>query len=648
MIPQRDGSRTVESTVEGESVALGIDEAAIPLVMDALSNLYEDPVLAYIRELSTNAADSHIQAGVERPIEVSTPTGLRPVFSVRDWGVGLSAEDIRRIYTQYGASTKRDSDAVVGMLGFGCKAPLASADQFTVVGVQDGRRVVVVIVRNEDGSGRADIVEEAETDQPNGVEVQVPADEYEGVEDRARDFFRFWQPGTVLLDGQDPTGIPGAYRLSDTLRLAKLESYHRDLIVMGGVAYPTTDLYIRKGSGYSLVAEVEIGAVQFTPSREALRDTEITRATLERVAADYEAEREAAIQRDVDAAESYADAWQAYRSASAALGVDEERPRWNGAPLPRGLRHTRGTNLWTVPRVEGYRRRSGASRTTELSPGEIEDALWITGFTNRTWTKHMRDKVEAYLEDREIDIPWERLILTERDWLPMRAWISGEPTVLNWADIRAFKIPGRTVQRTKSAGTYEVYTTSAYAVTTPADELPSEHLYHTAGRGRYYVTGLLDALPEGATVVRLPANRKDKYERLFPHSQDARAAALAHARETWTNAPEADRRAILWDGSSYEDALRLIDPDTVEDPALAELARAVRVEHEIDERVQAAYSYLNGDLPEGSEPELPPEDEPIGERYPLLPMSVGGWSDPKVDEKHLLMYVNAVYREENQ
>ena len=76
-------------------------------------DLYSDPELAVIREYSTNAFDAHIEAGVTRPIEITTPTHLCPFFKVRDYGFGLDVEDIREIYSQYGASTKRESDDVV-------------------------------------------------------------------------------------------------------------------------------------------------------------------------------------------------------------------------------------------------------------------------------------------------------------------------------------------------------------------------------------------------------------------------------------------------------------------------------------------------------------------------------------------------------
>lgn len=64
MIPERTGV-TVDSTVQGEDVAMSIDQSALAHIMNVLTDLYVDPELAVIREYSTNALDSHI-AGYNR------------------------------------------------------------------------------------------------------------------------------------------------------------------------------------------------------------------------------------------------------------------------------------------------------------------------------------------------------------------------------------------------------------------------------------------------------------------------------------------------------------------------------------------------------------------------------------------------------
>lgn len=83
--------------------------------------LYSNKIRAIIRELSTNAYDSHVAAGkAQVPFTVNIPNVLAPWFSVRDYGVGLSHDEVLSIYTSYFTSTKSDSDDFVGALGLGC------------------------------------------------------------------------------------------------------------------------------------------------------------------------------------------------------------------------------------------------------------------------------------------------------------------------------------------------------------------------------------------------------------------------------------------------------------------------------------------------------------------------------------------------
>src|SRR6476469_3924392 len=142
----------VTSTLQGVKISMKINEDALTHIMSFLTDLYSDPEMAVIREYSTNAYDAHVEGFVDRPIEVTLPTNLSPFFRVRDYGAGLDEDDIREIYSQYGASTKRESNDVNGMLGLGCKSALTYTDQFTLTGIKNGICTEVAISRDENGS----------------------------------------------------------------------------------------------------------------------------------------------------------------------------------------------------------------------------------------------------------------------------------------------------------------------------------------------------------------------------------------------------------------------------------------------------------------------------------------------------------------
>ena len=57
-----------------ENINASIDAEDFPFLAEMLNGLYSDPIAAVEREYATNALDSHIDAGVTRPVEVTLPT----------------------------------------------------------------------------------------------------------------------------------------------------------------------------------------------------------------------------------------------------------------------------------------------------------------------------------------------------------------------------------------------------------------------------------------------------------------------------------------------------------------------------------------------------------------------------------------------
>ena len=107
---------------EGEtqqSIGMTLDLDSAQILMQMLSkNLYSDSIGSTIRETTSNALDSHRRAGVDKPIIVSLENvNGNYEFSVEDFGLGLDADDVENIISKYGKSTKRMSNAELGMFG---------------------------------------------------------------------------------------------------------------------------------------------------------------------------------------------------------------------------------------------------------------------------------------------------------------------------------------------------------------------------------------------------------------------------------------------------------------------------------------------------------------------------------------------------
>lgn len=96
------------------------------------SGIYANKIRAIIRELSCNAYDSHVEAGKKDvPFEVHLPTHFEPYFYVRDYGTGLTHQQVFDVYTTYFESTKTDSNDYIGALGLGSKSPFSYTENFT-------------------------------------------------------------------------------------------------------------------------------------------------------------------------------------------------------------------------------------------------------------------------------------------------------------------------------------------------------------------------------------------------------------------------------------------------------------------------------------------------------------------------------------
>lgn len=142
--------------------------------------IYSDKVGAIVREISSNAKDAHIDAGkADVPFDIHLPNALYPYFSVRDYGKGLSVEDMFGVYTAYSESTKSNSNAPIGMFGVGAKCPFAYTDSFSVVSRVDGMKYSYTAYIGEEGIPVIALLDSQPTDEPSGLEVIVPVKEWD-------------------------------------------------------------------------------------------------------------------------------------------------------------------------------------------------------------------------------------------------------------------------------------------------------------------------------------------------------------------------------------------------------------------------------------------------------------------------------------
>jgi len=234
--------------------------------------LYTNKVRAIIRELSTNAYDSPVEAGIpDAPFSWSLPTALKPVFTVRDYGVSMTHDEVMHLYTTVFETTKDDSDDFVGQLGLGSKSPFAYTDCFTVTAVLNGERRVYVASTGEDGVPTITHLDTQPTELPTGIEVSLPVEDRHFAEFRreAEEVARgFLVPPTVegLELKYDPPLLQGDGW--------QVRPDSPNGIRQGCVIYPIAHYQVALDTGlhagYGLIVDVPIGTVEVAANREAL------------------------------------------------------------------------------------------------------------------------------------------------------------------------------------------------------------------------------------------------------------------------------------------------------------------------------------------------------------------------------------------
>jgi len=244
------------------------------------SNIYTNKVRAVIREYNCNAYDAHIAAGNGQPWDVHLPTHLESYFSVRDYGTGLSDEQVREIFTTYFHSTKTNSNDFVGALGLGSKSAFSIVDSFNVVSYYNGVKTDYCCYKDEHGEPQVATLASSDTDQQNGLEVSM------SVECRTDDFtyeavkvFKYFD---VLPNINDKEVVKDILKAKEDYKFVCDEGsfntgYGSLYARMGNVAYKIPSEYRSDLSGF---INFEIGDLSFNAGREELSMDDSTKTLL--------------------------------------------------------------------------------------------------------------------------------------------------------------------------------------------------------------------------------------------------------------------------------------------------------------------------------------------------------------------------------
>lgn len=379
------------------------------------SNLYQNKTLAVIREITCNAADAHRAAGLPiSKIVVHLPTYSEMWFAVRDYGAGLSTDDVLSLYTTYFRSTKDNDNSQIGGFGLGSKSPFAVADQFTVTSWHGGMKTTFVCYK-ENGTPQVREVGSVSCGSETGIEVRVAVTSTSGSpivwQAEANRLFQWWPVtprfNTVLLEGTPRGRDPANILLSSDVLVEGLPAwsvYHslEKTVVMGGVPYrldltaipnfPESLTRVVSTLGFHLA--LPIGAVNISPSREALSyDPPTCKALINAVgsfAKHLIAEVEALVAKQPTLAAArellYGSGSKGLASIYAKLVHNNATIRWKGQPVHRQVT---------------------LDLTTFSTPGKMTSYEKRTYWTNfRTGTVFDNTITHSYFQASELVVAW--------------------------------------------------------------------------------------------------------------------------------------------------------------------------------------------------------------------------------------------------
>lgn len=677
MIPNVEKSVQVTSTIDSDDTGqFTVDENALGHIMDVLTNLYSDPEQAVIREYLTNAYDAQVEAGMKpgtpswKPIEVTTPSHFGTAYSIRDYGIGMSVDDLKNTYSKYGKSTKTKSNDVTGMLGLGSKCGLTYTNSFTITGIKNGVKAKAIISKNEENIPVFHIVDTRSTNEPDGVEISIPVKSRHSFAEKTREFLKFWGEGLVIVDGKVPDRHNHAkiqtsdieYVVEGKTVKGKVDVYliekeryaynaPQSYVVMGNVPYAVDTAYVDSvlsDNGMGLVAYVPMGAVAFPPNREKLMYTAGTKAVVQTLSKGLFEHILAQKIKAVTDAPDHVDAWAKYQAIPYAFQRTTEyiNLTYKGDKFTDKLQHEHFHLHWD---------HKGNGQLTDKNfvhmPAAIAGSLIITGvdFTRKP-TSYFKKKVRQYISDNGLSSTDALLVEKDID----SNWLTHLPRV-NADTIKALKLPklnnGPRVEvgyeyYIKDAGASLGYTCVPDTLNIPTKGKRLVYISPSDMRETYRKSGtnapnLLKRLPDDTLLVVLGTNRFEKFLRAYPTAEKA-AVVIQEVIDNLVNSTTDNEYMVQQLGYNEREFLKKVDSNELNDPDLADLATIVQNDSGNDHYAKAleikGWAYRASITP--TMPERKNVVNKVSKRYPLIEQ-VGS---RKI--KHLVYYINAVFEAE--
>lgn len=239
------------------------------------SNLYSDPEQSFIREIVSNAWDSHVEAGttdVPVIVKFTDSCGDKSV-TIRDFGVGLSPERFQEVYCNIGSSTKRESNEFIGGFGIGKYSSLACSNTVYITSYYEGIAYYYLMVKSGN-TITTNLLMEKPTTEKNGVEVTIKNIPDLTPYDKALQYITFFP--NVYIDGAPDADKINTAKLKRFKHFAAASINIPSKLLLGNVLYPVQAYHLNIDArrflehiaGTGIVIKFDVGEINITPNRE--------------------------------------------------------------------------------------------------------------------------------------------------------------------------------------------------------------------------------------------------------------------------------------------------------------------------------------------------------------------------------------------
>ena len=141
-----------------------------------IDGIYNNKLGAVIREISSNARDAHIRSKNTDPFEIILDTNnsnLVTKMTIKDYGNGLTKEEMIKYLCTLNSSSKRDSNDFIGFLGIGSKSPFSLVNNYNFTSYKDNNKIILNFFRADNETPHYDIVTEPSDVSVNSVECNI-------------------------------------------------------------------------------------------------------------------------------------------------------------------------------------------------------------------------------------------------------------------------------------------------------------------------------------------------------------------------------------------------------------------------------------------------------------------------------------------